>query len=133
MLICVILFFSLLTGVSFLSGYGHISPKTRYGQSFCIAYALFGIPICGILLSALGDQFKKFKDKILQKSNGKFEKKWQQKAFNIFLVFGTGMLFFIIIPAAIIRAIEGWTYHEAWYYCFITLTTIGFGDFVAGK
>lgn len=27
---------------------------------------------------------------------------------------------------------EGWTYSEAIYYCFITLSTVGFGDFVAG-
>ena len=25
----------------------------------------------------------------------------------------------------------GWTYYNSMYYCFVTLTTIGFGDFVA--
>ena len=30
-------------------------------------------------------------------------------------------------------AIEGWTYRQATYYSFISLSTIGFGDFVAGQ
>ena len=42
-------------------------------------------------------------------------------------------VFFITIPALIFRHIEGWSLHEAWYYCFITVTTIGFGDYVVGK
>ncbi|XP_072152496.1 two pore potassium channel protein sup-9 [Bemisia tabaci] len=33
--------------------------------------------------------------------------------------------------AAIFSRYEGWTYFDSVYYCFITLTTIGFGDMVA--
>ena len=114
-------------------GYGHISPSTKYGRSFCIVYALIGIPICGILLSALGEEFKKVKDKILNKVNKSFKKKWQRNVVSILAVAGIGMSMFIVIPAIIFQAVEGWTYHEAWYYCFITLTTVGFGDFVPGR
>ncbi len=36
-------------------GYGNISPKTTWGQFFCICYTLVGIPLFGILLAATGD------------------------------------------------------------------------------
>jgi voltage-gated potassium channel Kch len=37
---------------------------------------------------------------------------------------------FILIGGVIFSAIEGWSYQNAHWYCFITLTTIGYGDFV---
>ena len=36
----------------------------------------------------------------------------------------------IFIPAGIFYATEDWTYGQSIYYCFVTLTTVGFGDFV---
>ena len=36
----------------------------------------------------------------------------------------------IFIPAGIFYATEDWTYGQSLYYCFVTLTTVGFGDFV---
>lgn len=37
-------------------GFGNLSPRTEYGQLFCVCYALVGIPMFGILLAGVGDQ-----------------------------------------------------------------------------
>lgn len=37
------------------------------------------------------------------------------------------------LPAVIFKHIEGWSALDAIYFVVITLTTIGFGDYVAGK
>lgn len=44
-----------------------------------------------------------------------------------------GLTFFIFLPATIISVFEGWQYDVSVYYAFVTLTTIGFGDYVAGN
>ena len=49
----------------------------------------------------------------------------------LFILFGC--LLFVALPAAIFKHIEGWSGLESLYFVVITLTTIGFGDFVAGN
>jgi hypothetical protein len=53
---------------------------------------------------------------------------WNLKVINTF-----SFVFPVIFPggAAAFSKFEGWTYFDSVYYCFITLTTIGFGDMVA--
>uniref|UniRef100_A0A672KJH7 Potassium two pore domain channel subfamily K member 2 n=1 Tax=Sinocyclocheilus grahami TaxID=75366 RepID=A0A672KJH7_SINGR len=48
----------------------------------------------------------------------------------LFILFGC--LLFVALPALIFQHIEGWSTLESIYFVVITLTTIGFGDFVAG-
>lgn len=48
----------------------------------------------------------------------------------LFVLFGC--LLFVALPAAVLKHIEGWSALESLYFVVITLTTIGFGDFVAG-
>lgn len=44
-----------------------------------------------------------------------------------------GCILFVTIPAVIFKHIEGWTALESTYFVVITLTTVGIGDYVAGR
>lgn len=41
-----------------------------------------------------------------------------------------GIAFFIFLPACLFSYFEDWPYVRSVYYAFVTLTTIGFGDYV---
>ena len=113
------------------SGYGHISPSTFRGRLFCIFYAIIGIPIIGVFLAGIGKKihvpFKKFKDRQSWKSHPKIEKFLKSVLVSLFC-----FCILILLPAIGFHRHEGWTFFEAVYYAVVSLTTIGFGDFVAG-
>ena len=48
------------------------------------------------------------------------------------LLVGGGLLVMFIIPSSVFCSLEGWNIIDSVYYCFVTLSTIGFGDYVAG-
>ena len=45
----------------------------------------------------------------------------------------TGLSIFILLPPLLFMKMEGWTYEEGLYFAFISLSTIGFGDYIIGK
>ncbi|XP_033736331.1 potassium channel subfamily K member 2-like [Pecten maximus] len=122
-------FFS-MTAVTTI-GYGNQSPATNGGRAFIVVFALIGIPFCALFLSGIGDKIagltKSFQEKKFSKNHEVAEHRL--KALIVPL---TGLIILVFIPAAVFGAIEDWAYGEALYYCIITLTTIGFGDFVIG-
>lgn len=44
-----------------------------------------------------------------------------------------GLVLFVAVPIFIFQEVEGWTLLESAYFVVITLTTVGFGDYVAGR
>ncbi|XP_070776691.1 potassium channel subfamily K member 5a isoform X2 [Enoplosus armatus] len=113
-------------------GYGNIAPKTSAGRVFCIFYGLFGVPLCLTWISELGKFFggrAKHMGQYLTKK-GFSLRKAQFTCTAIFLLWG--VLVHLVLPPFVFMSQEGWTYIEGLYFSFVTLTTIGFGDLVAG-
>uniref|UniRef100_A0A3Q2P637 Potassium channel, subfamily K, member 5a n=1 Tax=Fundulus heteroclitus TaxID=8078 RepID=A0A3Q2P637_FUNHE len=113
-------------------GYGNIAPKTSNGRVFCIFYGLFGVPLCLTWISELGKFFggrAKHLGQFLTRK-GFSLRKAQFTCTAIFLLWG--VLVHLVLPPFVFMSQEGWTYIEGLYFSFVTLTTIGFGDLVAG-
>ncbi|XP_054478294.1 potassium channel subfamily K member 5-like [Anoplopoma fimbria] len=113
-------------------GYGNVAPKTKGGRVFCILYGLCGIPLCLVWISQLGsffgDRAKRLSQVLIRK--GVSVKKVQLTCTALFLLWG--LLVHLVIPPFVFMSVEGWSYLDGLYFSFITLTTVGFGDYVAG-
>lgn len=134
-------------------GYGNIAPVTFAGRLFCIFFAIVGIPftlsvmadIGAILASLVTLMWKNYKEKVIPlmekykimkpKPEGTEEEEEQEAGFKdnlktaggavAFLVafIGFGAYFFSYFE-------EDLSFFNAFYFTFITMLTIGFGDIV---
>lgn len=125
------LFKSLIT--DFVIGYGNIVPRTSNGRLFCIFYALIGIPLTCLTLKTIGEKLRDVMTSVIQNmkkridgSNAESVRKGIVFSINVFLWFIT-----LVLLSILARWRRGWTMLESFYFCFITFSTIGFGDFVA--
>uniref|UniRef100_A0A8C5MKS4 2P domain potassium channel Talk-1 n=1 Tax=Leptobrachium leishanense TaxID=445787 RepID=A0A8C5MKS4_9ANUR len=112
-------------------GYGNLYPSTVGGQVFCVIYALFGIPLNVAFLNLIGKGLNTYLlalGRCAQEPGGSGMMKITMKL--LFLI--TGSLLFLVFPPMIFSYVEGWSYGEGFYFAFITLSTIGFGDYVLG-
>ena len=110
-------------------GYGTIAPVTLGGRIFFIPYAIIGIPIMLVFLTELGKILNNLLDWSTRPLGKKMELFWM-KLLVLVVATTVGVILFILIPAVIFAHVSGWTYFEGIYYCFVSLTTVGFGDFV---
>ncbi|XP_071552418.1 two pore potassium channel protein sup-9-like [Panulirus ornatus] len=121
-----------VTVVVAMIGYGHSTPETVGGKAFCIVYAVVGIPLGMVMFQSIGERLNKFTSIIIKKVK-KVLGCSTTEATDVNQLCVTGTLSSIVMTAgaAVFSHYENWNYIDAFYYCFITLTTIGFGDFVA--
>lgn len=110
-------------------GYGTIAPSTHAGQIFFIFYAIIGIPLALLFLAQIGKIIEKWVNRTLKP----VERRWgatASRGLGSLSLFLTALIFFVLIPAIIFSETETWDYGQSVYYAVVTLTTVGFGDFV---
>ena len=110
----------------------------------CIILAILGIPFTGVVLGKIGVAFtnliKKADNFIENRIKQCFPKscadermKGHARKIQLAFVFSIFIIFFLLIPAAIFLEFEtDWKYFDSFYYCFISLSTIGLGDLTPG-
>ncbi|KAM3918734.1 potassium channel subfamily K member 1-like [Leptodactylus fuscus] len=117
-------------------GYGHPFPISLSGKIFCLFYSIVGIPFTLSLLSITTKNLlfilrdKPIHVLHLQCNFSRNKLEWIHAGVLISLL----SLLVFFIPAAIFNVIEeNWGYVDALYFCFISLSTIGLGDYVPGE
>lgn len=126
---CDSLYFS--TVVLALIGYGHRILITKRAKIFCILYAMLGVPMWLITFQSAGERLNSLLSHVLCRVKQSLRMK-QTKITDGELLLMESVLSMIIllIGAWVFSSHENWSFFDAFYYGFITLTTIGFGDYV---
>ncbi|XP_049859447.1 TWiK family of potassium channels protein 7 [Schistocerca gregaria] len=135
-------------------GYGNIVPVTFWGRVFCILFGLVGIPLTLTVIADMGKLFATAVQLLLARIRDGLPAPLQE-VLSSWNSAGSGaggglqmagrrsltalaavafLLLYLAAGAGIFTLWEDeWGFHEGFYFCFITMTTIGFGDLVPRK
>ncbi|KAG7478906.1 potassium channel subfamily K member 6-like [Solea senegalensis] len=115
-------------------GYGHTTPLSDTGKAFSIVYALLGVPFTMLVLTAC---VQRLMYPLVLAPVGLLQRSGMEPrsatAVHFLLLLLMVVLCFLLAPAAIFSLLEvSWSFLDGVYFCFISLCTIGLGDFVPG-
>ena len=127
-----------------VSGYGHSTPQTPGGKVFCMFYALAGIPLNLVMFQSIGERLNVMTTFLLTRLLRALRRCLRRsverrRTVDDVYVSPTHLIIVSLSVSSLVVSggawafsrCEGWSYIDAIYYCVVTLTTVGFGDFVA--
>uniref|UniRef100_A0A1I8GZR1 Ion_trans_2 domain-containing protein n=1 Tax=Macrostomum lignano TaxID=282301 RepID=A0A1I8GZR1_9PLAT len=95
-------------------------------------YSLIGIPLCIVMFQSIGERLNALITFLLRSLKHLFRcKNGEVSQMNLIVVSMNICTLVLAAGAALFSHYEKWSYLDSVYYCFITLTTVGFGDMVA--
>ncbi|KRX75518.1 TWiK family of potassium channels protein 7 [Trichinella sp. T6] len=151
-------FFAITTMVTI--GYGNVVPMTAEGRLLCIIFALFGCPLAIITIGNLGKFLSEtvvflynkiqrgkmllmkniaIRFPLLKGLNNYDNFETTSLTYEDIVVDDTGISAFFVLSifvfynaagALLFTSMERWSFMDSLYFCFISISTVGFGDFV---
>ncbi|XP_063708919.1 TWiK family of potassium channels protein 7 [Culicoides brevitarsis] len=120
-------------------GYGSLSPPSEYMKLFALAYACVGIGIVLLYLSITGEILSRFLKATINKisfcmqntdQKNRNTRKTSNNIFVAVIISIFTLLFYMIFGTLMMKHLQAphWSTIDAFYFCFATLSTIGYGQ-----
>ncbi|XP_070589736.1 potassium channel subfamily K member 13 [Erythrolamprus reginae] len=132
-------------------GFGRTVPSTTTGKLFLILYGPFGCAASALflnlflerLITFVGHVIKTYHERRLKRKLARDGQQagivkideladWKPSVYHVLVLSGLVSVIVSCVASVMFSATEGWSYSDSLYYCFVTFSTIGFGDMVSG-
>ncbi|XP_005399912.1 PREDICTED: potassium channel subfamily K member 6 [Chinchilla lanigera] len=117
-------------------GYGYTTPLTDAGKAFSLAFALLGVPTTMLLLTASAQRLALLLTRV-PLSWLSLRWGWDRRRaarWHLVALLAVVVTICFLVPAVVFAYLEeNWSFLDAFYFCFISLSTIGLGDYVPGE
>ncbi|KAG8001994.1 Potassium channel subfamily K member 13 [Nibea albiflora] len=129
-------------------GFGVTAPSTVTGKVLLVFYGLLGcsatilffnlflervITVLSLLISRWHRRWTGHGGLEGRAGEGNRTEDRKPSVYQVTLILFVAVLLVACGAAALYSAMEGWTYFESLYFCFVAFSTVGFGDFVSGQ
>ncbi|XP_035255563.1 potassium channel subfamily K member 12 isoform X1 [Anguilla rostrata] len=133
-------------------GFGMTTPATVAGKVFLIFYGMLGcagtilffnlfleriITLLAVVMRAVQERRLRRSGLFPPGLRRDFAESclpgWKPSVYHVMLILGLASIVLSCCASAMYTPVEGWAYMDSLYYCFVTFSTIGFGDLVSSQ
>ncbi|XP_055791010.1 potassium channel subfamily K member 12-like [Salvelinus fontinalis] len=133
-------------------GFGMSTPVTVTGKVFLIFYGLLGcaatilffnlfleriITLLAVVMKAVRERRIRNSGLLPPGIRHDFSAcsfpGWKPSVYHVMLILGLSAIIISCCASAMYTPVEGWAYLDSLYFCFVTFSTIGFGDLVSSQ
>ncbi|XP_068173619.1 potassium channel subfamily K member 13 [Antennarius striatus] len=129
-------------------GFGVTAPSTVTGKVLLVFYGLLGCSAAMLFFNLFLERVLTFLSLLIFWCHGRItghrgmedrdsedsrNEEWKPSAYQVTLMVFMAAMLVACGAACLYTAMEGWTYSESLYFCFVAFSTVGFGDFVSGQ